>query len=56
MSSNNNALSFVFVDPSRQISRQKLLEEIQILTDEISSLNSKISSLEAEISSLHQLV
>ncbi|CAG8721606.1 2365_t:CDS:1, partial [Dentiscutata heterogama] len=53
---NNNALSFVFVDPSRQISRKKLLEEIQTLTDEISSLNSKISFLEAEIYSLHQLV
>ncbi|CAG8826431.1 21033_t:CDS:2 [Dentiscutata erythropus] len=28
---NNNALGFVFVDPSRQISRKKLLEEIQLL-------------------------
>ncbi|CAG8785593.1 15462_t:CDS:1, partial [Dentiscutata erythropus] len=55
MPSNNNALNFVFVDSSHQISRQRLLEEIQTLTDEISSLNSKISSLEAEISSLCQL-
>ncbi|CAG8735619.1 16748_t:CDS:2 [Dentiscutata erythropus] len=50
-----SALNFVFVDPSRQVSRQRLLEEIQTLTDEISSLSSKISSLEAEISSLRQL-
>ncbi|CAG8818366.1 21403_t:CDS:1, partial [Gigaspora rosea] len=48
MSSNNNALNFIFVDPSRRISRKK---EIQSLNDEISSLKSKISSLEAEIAS-----
>ncbi|KAF0520277.1 hypothetical protein F8M41_016406 [Gigaspora margarita] len=51
MSSNNNALSFIFVDPSRRISRKKLAEEIQALNDEITSLKFKMSSLEAEISS-----
>ncbi|CAG8487384.1 12821_t:CDS:2 [Dentiscutata erythropus] len=54
MSSNNNDLRIVFVDSSRQVSRKKLIEEIQALKSENSSLNSKISSLEAEISSLRQ--
>ncbi|CAG8780868.1 16073_t:CDS:2 [Dentiscutata erythropus] len=55
MSLNNNALSFVFVDPSHQISRQRPLE----LTDKTSSSEAVISSLcqlEAEIPSLCQLV
>ncbi|CAG8824558.1 20896_t:CDS:1, partial [Gigaspora margarita] len=49
MSSNNNALSFIFVDSSSRISRKKLVEEIQALNAEITSLKSKMSSLEAEI-------
>ncbi|CAG8647888.1 4101_t:CDS:1, partial [Gigaspora rosea] len=51
MSSNNNALSFIFVDSSRQISRKQLFEKIQTLNAKITSLKSIMSSLEAEISS-----
>ncbi|CAG8807878.1 4648_t:CDS:1, partial [Dentiscutata erythropus] len=56
MSSNNNDLNIVFVDPSRQTSCKSLIKENQALKDENSSLNSKISSLEAELSSLRQSV
>ncbi|CAG8739828.1 2150_t:CDS:2 [Cetraspora pellucida] len=55
MPSNNNALNFVFVDPSRQISRQRLAEENRALNDKISFLEAKISSLETELSSLRRL-
>ncbi|CAG8793834.1 36064_t:CDS:1, partial [Racocetra persica] len=54
MSTNNNALSIIFVDPSRPISRQRLIEEIQALKDKVSSLEVKVSSLEIELSSFRQ--